>query len=152
MDVEEQLQQFVEPFGIRLPAGVITQGKKAYLVPERVKKVAEQIDKEPFSLGLPLGEATNKRFRASFGLLDLLKDSKNKVVIKDDAVWLFTCGRDVFSKKVHSEDEPKKTFLVCDRRGDVLGLGTKDKGGMVKNILDRGDFLRREEKRKRRKR
>ena len=152
MDVEGQLKRFVEPFGIDLPEGITIQGKKAYLVPDRVKKVAEEIDKEPFSLGLPLGEATNKGFRASFALLDLLKGSKNKVVIKDDAVWLFTCGRDVFSKKVLSEEKPEKTFLVCNKRGDVLGLGTKGGQGMVKNILDRGDFLRREEKRKKRRR
>ncbi|MBD3209603.1 hypothetical protein GF367_04280 [Candidatus Woesearchaeota archaeon] len=151
MTVETALQALVKDYGMRLPENVVYRGKKAFLVPEHVQEITRRIDLEPFSAGLPLGEMTSKGFKPSFALLDLLQKSKNRIIIADDVEWLFTCGRDVFMNKVLYEGELKKTFLVTNKKGEVLGLGRKQKKGkqvFIKNLYDRGDFLRRENKKK----
>ncbi|MBN1275826.1 hypothetical protein JXA12_06085 [Candidatus Woesearchaeota archaeon] len=153
MNTEESLREFMGPFGVAVPEGVVCRGRRAYLVPESVRVVASKVKLEPFSIGLPLGESTVRGFKPSFALLDLMRKSRNRVIVSDDAEWLFTCGRDVFPEKVLYEGELKEVFLVTNKQGEVLGLGRKEMRGkkaLVKNLYDRGDFLRREEKRKRR--
>ena len=149
--VQESLAQFAKPFGISLPENIIWQGKQAFLVPPEVQAVADQIDGSPFAIGLPLGEADKKGFRPSFALLDLLKETENKITIMNEAEWLFTCGRDIFLDKVKAKGKLKEVFLVVNEQGVVLGLAKKEQKGknlIYKNLFDRGDFLRREEKRK----
>ena len=96
------------------------------------------------SKGLPLG-VKGKRFQPSLYLLEKIsKETKNKVFINDKAEWLFLCGRDVFSKNIVEDNSSSELFLVQNCRDENLGLGMK-KGKLVKNIIDRGDFLRREQ-------
>lgn len=152
-DTLASLKGFLDGFGVEVPRDVMVRGRRAYLVPERVRRLAGEVKLEAFSLGLPLGESTPRGFAPSFALLDLCKGSRNRVVVKDEVEWLFTCGRDVFLDKVVEQEGARGTFLVCNRRGQVLGLGSfaqKGKNRFVRNVLDRGDFLRREERRKKR--
>lgn len=149
--MQELLEQFAKPFDVQLPTNIVWKGKRAYVVPKRLQEVAERIKADPFSLGLPLGEVTSKGFKPSFALLDLCKDTNNKITIQNEAEWLFTCGRDIFPEKVMDKGELRDTFLVVNEQGFVLGLAKKEQKGknlIYKNLLDRGDFLRREEKRK----
>ena len=131
-------QQFCKPYGVPLPVDVFARGRYVFLATEKVHELVDEQGLDPFCVGLLLGEAKPKQFLPSFALLDLLKDSDNRVVIADEAVWLFTCGRDV--------------FMVKDKHGAVWGLGSLAKEGknaFVKNVFDRGDYLRREERKKR---
>ena len=100
-----------------------------------------------FSSSLPLGQEKNF-FEPSLFLLELLsKRSKNKVFINSEAEWFFLCGRNVFPDNIVKNASKEKIFLVQSEKDENLGLGmlTKDKGRkVIKNLKDRGDFLRRE--------
>lgn len=147
-----EAEKYAKRFGIVLEGDVVVKGKKEYLVSKDVQAMADKIPLEPFSLGLPLGEMSDKGFKASFALLDMLKESDNHIIVSDDAEWFFTCGRDVFMDKVMYEGELQSPFLVLNQRKEVLGLGRKEKDGkkeIIKNLFDRGDFLRREQKKSR---
>jgi ribosome biogenesis protein Nip4 len=110
-------------------------------------KVFEESNLSPFIAGLPLGE-DNKFFEPSLFLLEILsKKSKNKVFLNKQAEWLFLCGRDAFLENIERNMADKDVFLVQNSLDENIGLGmkTKIKGKMmIKNLMDRGDFLRRE--------
>ena len=102
---------------------------------------------EPIMPGLPLG-VEDSFFKPSLFLLELLsKKTKNKVFINKEAEWLFLCGRDVFPANVAKDNSKEKVFLVQNELDENLGLGikTNHKGKkIIRNLIDRGDFLRRE--------
>lgn len=87
-------------------------------------------------------------FEPSLFLLELLSGrTKNKVFVNEEAEWLFLCGRNVFLDNILKDASKEKVFLVQNEKDENLGLGikTKVKGKkVIKNLLDRGDFLRRE--------
>ncbi|MCF7871867.1 hypothetical protein K9L97_02430 [Candidatus Woesearchaeota archaeon] len=89
-----------------------------------------------------------KRFEPSLFLLELLsKNSDNKIFINDTAEFLFLCGRDVFKENITRNNSNKEIFFVQNKFDENLGFGTffkQDKQVLVRNIKDRGDFLRRE--------
>lgn len=146
-----EAEKYAERFGIKLEGNIVLKGKKEYLVPGTVQALADKIPLEPFSLGVPLGEVSDKGFKATFALLDLLKETKNHIIISDEAEWFFTCGRDVFMDKIVSEGELNPPCLIMNEHKEVLGLGRKERDGkkeIIKNLFDRGDFLRREQKKK----
>jgi len=100
----------------------------------------------------------NGGFFPSFNLLNLLVGvAANKIVVDRKAAWLFICGRDIFSEgivKVMGSKRKGDVTLVLNEFGECLGFGTVmdilngSAGNVaVKNVLDVGDFLRREEKR-----
>ena len=84
----------------------------------------------------------------------LVDVAANKVVVDGEAAWLFICARDVFGTgilKVMGSRRNGDATLVLNEFGECLGFGkiTGDLGGpgekvAVKNVLDIGDFLRRE--------
>ena len=105
--------------------------------------------------GLYLGKVKNGVFFPSFSLLDmLLPVAANRVVVDRKAAWLFICGRDIFGSgivKVMGSKRKGDATLVLNEFGECLGFGrlTADLGSSaekvaVKNVLDLGDFLRRE--------
>lgn len=147
---EEQLKEFLKEYDQEEIKNTVTRGRRIFLIKKELMFIKEMKEKF-FSAGLPLGEATSKGFKPSFALLDLIKNTKNKVMISEKAEWLFLCGRDAFKKSIIKEYEPKERFLVINEKEEVLGIGKKEKKGkkeVIKNLLDRGDFLRREEGRK----
>jgi ribosome biogenesis protein Nip4 len=152
----DDLKAFMKGFGVEIPKSVVVKGRRLYLAPDAVKTLVERTKAEPFSIGLPLGESTHKGFAPSVALLDFLKPSENRIVITDEAEWLFTCGRDVLPRSILENSATSNPFLVVNARGEVVGIGRrgrKDKGeDIVENVLDRGDFLRREEHRKKNRR
>ena len=116
-------------------------GDKYYLVNEELENFEKEIPLEPLSEGIFLGEDKKDVFYPSIGLLNLLKI--NKVVIDSKAEWLFLCGRDITFNHIVKKDEIKSIFLVQNEKEEILGLG-KMKDNFIANVLDRGDFLRRE--------
>ncbi|MEJ2241784.1 MAG: hypothetical protein P8Y18_06550 [Candidatus Bathyarchaeota archaeon] len=71
--------------------------------------------------------------------------------------WLFICGRDIFRKGIITGNSVKKGnfTLVLNENNDCLGFGKlimnlrgvpDSKEVAIKNILDLGDFLRREKR------
>ena len=107
--------------------------------------------------GLYIGKVKNGIFFPSFNLLNMLVNAAaNKIVVDQKAAWLFICGRDIFFTgilKVMGSKHKGDSTLVLNEFGECLGFGkilddlTKTENKVViKNVLDVGDFLRRETK------
>ena len=150
------LEAFASRFGGKVafnPEFIVEKSQRYYLLNPRLKKLPGNF----YYAGLYLGKIKNGVFFPSFNLLNMLVDvAVNKVVVNCKAAWLFICGRDVFGAgviKVMGSKRKGETTLVLNEFGECLGFGkiTSDLGGfgknvVIKNVLDIGDFLRRETK------
>lgn len=143
------LNEFCQGFGLgEKDLGHITRfGRRCFLtLPEQEQIIQE---KDLFGAGVFLGEEKNV-FDPSPAVLEIIssKTKDHKAVVDDKAEWLFLCGRDIFDKGIAKKGVPTVNglFLLENRRGENLGLGKAVKKGnvVIKNILDRGHFLRRE--------
>jgi len=118
-----------------------------YLIQPELKSVVDKVPLVPFSVGLPLGEVRREKFFPSLSLLDWMSNrSEQKITIHSDALeWLFLCGRDPFKKNVEFDAGLSGLVLIDGPGGENLGYGLLSKQKKeIRNLLDRGDFLRRE--------
>lgn len=146
---------FVSQFGGKVAFNnefIVEKSQRYYLLNPRLRKVLRE---DFYCAGLYLGKVgKNGVFFPSFNLLNMLVDvAANKVVVDGKAVWLFICGRDIFRSgvvKVMGSKRKGEATLVLNEFGECLGFGRimdlAEAGGKiaVKNVLDVGDFLRRE--------
>ncbi len=146
---------FASQFGARVdlnPESIIEKNESYYLLNTRVKKIMRS---DFFYSGLYLGTVKDGVFFPSFNLLNMLLDvAKNKVFLNRKAAWLFICGRDVFKKgitKVYGSQNKGDYTLVLNEFGECLGFGRISEKltiqvdmVVINNLLDVGDFLRRE--------
>lgn len=145
------LNEFCGEFGLTEEAlGQVTRlGKQCFLTLPRHNKLIAKYRKSLVSAGIYLGEE-NKRLRPSPALLEHIAalTDEHKVVVDEKAAWLFLCGRDLFTKSIISRGVPTRRgfVLVQNSRDENLGFGLAKRRGnvAVKNLLDRGFFLRRE--------
>lgn len=133
---------------------IVERSQRFYLLNPRLKKTQANF----YYAGLYLGKAKDGAFFPSFNLLNLLLNAaSNKIVVDEKAAWLFICGRDIFRKSIQKVMGSKRkgdVTLVLNGYNECLGFGKildlseagKDKVA-VSNILDVGDFLRREARR-----
>ena len=133
---------------------IVEKNQRYYLFNPRLKK---DVQYDFYYAGLYLGKiGKNGGFFPSFNLLNMLVDVvANKMVIDQKAAWLFICGRDIFCKgivKVMGSKRKGDVTLVMNEFGECLGFGKildltgSDSKVAVENVLDIGDFLRREAK------
>ena len=134
---------------------IVEKNQRFYLFNPRLKK---DVQYDFYYAGLYLGKiGKNGGFFPSFNLLNMLVDAvANKIVIDQKASWLFICGRDVMRKSIIRVQGPGKkdtNTLVFNECGECLGFGRiveklRDSANnnviSVRNVLDIGDFLRRE--------
>ncbi|NLE04554.1 MAG: hypothetical protein GX638_07115 [Crenarchaeota archaeon] len=146
---------FADHFGAKLSLNsefIIQQGQCFFLLNSRLRKM---LHKDFFYAGLYLGKIKDDVFFPSFGLLKMIADiAENKVVLDRKGAWLFICGRDVFKKsiiRVCGDSQLGNLTLVVNEFGECLGFGQiienlANCGAVVvvKNLVDVGDFLRRE--------
>ena len=134
---------------------IVEKAQRFYLLNPQLKRLSGNF----YYAGLYLGKVKNGVFFPSFNLLNMLVDvAVNKVVVDQKTAWLFICGRDVFGSgiiKVIGSKRKGDATLVLNEFGECLGFGrlTGDldaapKKVAVENVLDVGDFLRRETKSK----
>lgn len=122
---------------------IIRLGKKYFYTELKAPK------KGLVSTGIFLGEESSG-FIPSLALLEILaKGTNKKVFISEKAEWLFLCGRDVFEDSVTCKHDIKQgeLVLVQNQEDENLGYGRVEISGkriIIRNLLDRGDFLRRE--------
>lgn len=153
----EALKKFVEQFtDFPFPyEDVVKKGRKYYLMTKKTRDLIKTIDEEVVHAGLFLGEYKGQ-FNTTIHTLNIIAPhTKKKVILEHKSAWLFVCGRDVFAHKIENNDKIKKNSFVIttNEEGEVLGLAkkTKDKEEEIyKNIMDIGDFLRREQSKKKR--
>jgi ribosome biogenesis protein Nip4 len=146
---------FASRFGCRVAFNselVVEKNQRYYLLNPRLKK---ELQVTYYYAGLYLGKVKNGMFFPSFNLLNMLVSvAANKIVVDQKAAWLFICGRDVFRtgiSKVMGSKRKGDVTLVLNEFGECLGFGQIiDDLNMlegrvaIKNVLDAGDFLRRE--------
>ena len=152
------INDFVAQFNTSIPldkSRVIKNRNRYYLLS---KKLKQQIPKGFFYAGTYLGAMKGSSFFPSFLLLAMIAAHKiNKLVVDKNTAWLFICGRDIFKKGIITESTLKKGdyTLILNEHNECLGFGKilfnlheeVDKNKVaVKNILDIGDFLRREKR------
>jgi len=151
----KQLEDFVNRFQTRISLNknlIAKRRDRYFLLNDSLKRL---ISEDFFYAGIYLGKTKKGKFFPSFNLLRLIAAKKgNKVIVDKKTEWLFICGRDIFRKGIAEVVGSKRKgdyTLVLNRHGECLGFGKtlcnldKAKGKVViKNILDLGDFLRRE--------
>lgn len=144
MKLMSKLDEFISQFGVKSVGEVIWLRRECFLIRKEDHELAEQ---EIFGLGIYLGEDKGQ-FHPSPALIELIaaRTQEHKVVVDERAAWLFLCGRDILDKGALSVGEPTALglFLVQNEHDENLGFGVRKKGMVVKNILDRGFYLRRE--------
>lgn len=126
--------------------------RKYFIVSKKITSIREKIKLNPEAIGTFLGEEKKGRFFPSLALLELLaKQSNRKVFIDKKSEWLFLCNRDVMGQSIIKVNMKSGLVLVQNEADENLGYGkivgdinSKDDTIVIKNILDRGDFLRRE--------
>ena len=149
------LNDFVRRFGTQINLDedfIVKKQGRYFLLNENVKRLTS---KGFYYAGTYLGKVKDGKFFPSFNLLNMVAQKKARSInIGKQAEWLFICGRDVFEQgitKVTGSTKKGDYTLVLNSCGECLGFGKilrnldrKRKGPTVENILDIGDFLRRE--------
>ena len=141
----ETIEDFCKKFELPAPAHTVLQ-KEYYEEDAVLKKIAGSIKGLiPLSIGSMLGKKGDQ-FKPSPRLLEYLKEKGAPCAELDEKTsYLFLCGRDV----LEAQNAPKGVIILTDEQGRILGYGKKlrDKFSgrpIIKNMWDKGDFLRRE--------
>jgi ribosome biogenesis protein Nip4 len=155
----KEIKDFVAQFNATIPLNesrVVRNRNRYYILS---KKLKQQVPKSFFYAGAYLGAVKGASFFPSFLLLTMIAETKaNKLVVDKKTAWLFICGRDIFKKGIVKGDRLKKGdyTLILNEHNECLGFGkttcnlreeADTNKVVVKNILDIGDFLRREKRR-----
>jgi ribosome biogenesis protein Nip4 len=151
------ITDFASQFGVQIILNLDLMVEKTgrfYLVNPTLKPLVRE---SFFSAGVYLGKAKEGKFFPSFYLLGMLaKKEANRIFLDKKSAWLFICGRDIFRKSIVRIQGPGKkdtNTLVFDEFGECLGFGriveklresVMCNEIVVRNVLDIGDFLRRE--------
>lgn len=143
-----KLTQFCKQFSDMEILDVIQIGRRYYQAPKNLLAIKDQVtSRDVYSIGVPLGEE-KKGFEPSPALLEMLaKNSMKKAYINKRGSWLFLCKRDVFEESIVSTTVKEGLVLVQNEHDENLGYGElKHIRGkaFIKLLLDRGDYLRRE--------
>ena len=126
---------------------------KYFLAHKKVRAIAARIKQKPFVIGTYLGKAKGMKFFPSIAFVNMIAAKiSNKIWVDEKTAWLFICGRDIFAQgivRATGHTERGGISIVLNQKNEVLGFGKlqqslKRKDALVKNILDIGDFLRRE--------
>jgi ribosome biogenesis protein Nip4 len=150
------INDFARLFGVEIEIEerlVVKRENRYFLLDDRLMGLAAA---DFFYGGTYLGKIKDARFFPSFNLLKIIaeKEAANKVFVDKKSEWLFICGRDIFKQRITKVVGSKRKgdyVLVLNQHDECLGFGKilqdldkVEKGVAVKNILDIGDFLRRE--------
>lgn len=148
----EALKTFLSKFEVAPEQiGDIHKYNKHYFIGEQ----AIVKDDNLLGSGLYLGYLNNnKEFTPSPAIMEIIaKNCEQKIYVDEKAEWLFLCGRDLFGKSIIKTNVQEGLVLVQNEHDENLGYGkiiskvdTNSSKVVVKNILDKGYYLRRERK------
>ncbi len=151
----KEINDFASLFGSSLNLDeelTVRKQNRVFLINDVLKKTAP---KDFFYAGTYMGRIVKGKLFPGFELLMMIARKKaNEIIVDKKTEWLFICGRDVFKQgimKTIGSGRKGEHVLVLNDHGECLGYGRilcdleKTKSGLaVKNMLDIGDFLRRE--------
>ncbi|MCL2641948.1 MAG: hypothetical protein FWD52_00295 [Candidatus Bathyarchaeota archaeon] len=154
---------FALQFGVKLTFNenlLVERDGRIFLLNNQIKPLLVKGDF--FYAGIFLGKIRANKFFPSFNLLSIIATQKaNKIIVDQKAGWLFICGRDIFKKGIvqtYGRIQRNCHVLIFNEFGECLGFGrvlteltqqqpqTDKNMPAVANVLDIGDFLRRERK------
>jgi ribosome biogenesis protein Nip4 len=149
------IEDFVGRFNAKISLDenfLVRKRNRFFLLNKTLKKLGV---KDFFYAGIYLGKVKKGRLFPSFNLLKMIAETKaNKIIVDKKTEWLFICGRDIFKKGIKKAVGSKNRgdyTLILNMYNECLGYGKilydldrTRKGVVIKNILDVGDFLRRE--------
>jgi ribosome biogenesis protein Nip4 len=154
----KEIHEFVAQFNSSIvldEKDIVRNRNRYFLLPKNMK---QQIAEDFFYAGTYLGTIKGASFFPSFFLLRKIAETKaNRIIVDKRTTWLFICGRDIFKKGILKGSNLKKDeyTLVLNESNECLGFGKimynlrEEANGnkvVVKNILDIGNFLRREKR------
>jgi len=148
---------FALQFGVKISFNedmLVQQEGRYYILNGTIKPLVKP---DFYYAGIYLGKAKGGIFFPSFNLLSMLaKQDANRIVVDQKAGWLFICGRTILKKgivRTHGQIRRNSHVLVLNEFGECLGFGrvlagleqqAEKNAVAVANVLDVGDFLRRE--------
>lgn len=145
-------ESFISKFA-GLAIEYIKMGNKYFLADKELQELAKQLNTKTEAVGLYLGKEEKDKFMPSLALLEILsKVSDEKVIVNDIGELDFLYNKDLKRRHIKSfTGGNKEGFLklIMNEHDECIGYGkiSKDLDSEtpeIKNMLDRGDFMRRE--------
>lgn len=115
--------------------------REVFITTKEVYKTLKKIKKEPYTVGIIIGEFRRNKF---FPSLEGVKFAKyKKIYVNDKAEQLVLYGRDVFPNSIIKGEKlkPEEKCIIANKKGEILAIGKVEKD-KIKNIIDRGWYLR----------
>ncbi len=136
---------------------LLLRGKEVFAISKDLARFIENVNFECLA-GVKLGEVGSRRFRFSLeGAFWLVRNDRKKVWVNERGEMLFLYGRDIFASSIEkcSEFGENEIVFVCNRRGDIIGIGrsrfSSDRISelppdrvAIENLVDRGAYIRHE--------
>ncbi len=143
------IQEFISRFTEK-KIEYVKVGSKYYLKNDFLFNLSKDLTNVE-SVSLFLGEDIEDKFKPSLALLEILaKVSEEKVFVTDIGQIDFIYGRKKLSERHISSMRGKGSRkLVQNEHDENLGYCKVIDKDKIKNLLDRGDYLRREKNQKR---
>ncbi|MGV8172192.1 MAG: hypothetical protein ACP5OA_05885 [Candidatus Woesearchaeota archaeon] len=128
-------------------------GRNFYKAEERLWNIKNGVNRDMYSIGMFMGEE-KMGFSPSPALIDLISrfpdTQSKKVFVNKKAEWMFLCGRNVLSESIlkNPNNLSEGLVLVQNERDENLGYGQfkKEDTLIIKHVLDKGRYLRIDEK------
>jgi ribosome biogenesis protein Nip4 len=141
---------FIKQFTDKEFKNIIKIRDSFYLVDDEILEIKNRISDEPQSIGIYLGQEN----KPSLALLELIaKHSDRKIFVDEKGEFLFLCGRNLMGRSIKKYNVDEGVVLIQNMNDENIGYGKvtgnltrrdNEEKIVVKNILDRGNFLRRE--------
>ena len=144
-------KKFIKKFTAHKFRNILKMKDGFYLVDDEQLRFKDNLKEQPMHIGIYLGHMRKDDFVPSIALVEMIaKHSDRKLVVNKEAEWLFLCGRPLMGKSIIKSNVKDGLVLVQNENDENLGFGRvigaieKNDKIVVKNLLDRGNFLRRE--------
>jgi ribosome biogenesis protein Nip4 len=149
MNTTMNLQEFLQPFGVKRTVNAQLVGRSYFIVKEK-----ELLSKRPLYTGECIAHVRGPVLIPSIDFLQqIAKEARKHIILNEKAEWLFICGRDVFAKGITSHNNPEtgERVVILNQHKECLGYGDviaplDGKKVVIKRLFDIGDLLRRERK------
>jgi len=124
--------------------------KEFFITNKRTEQVLEEMKKDPYTVGLYIGEERAGSFILGLEGAELIaRHCKKTITVNKKAEQLVLYGRDIFPNSVLAASEPLKRgerALVLNERGEAIGIAKVRLGSVfAENLIDRGWYLRKGE-------
>jgi ribosome biogenesis protein Nip4 len=145
--------KFTKQFTDQEMSDVRRVGRNFFLAEERLWEIKNGVNRDIYSMGLFLGEE-KRGFSPSPALIDMVSrfpdTQSKKIFVNKKAEWMFLCGRNVLSESIakNPNNLSEGLVLVQNENDENLGYGLfkKEDTLIIKHIMDKGRYLRMDEK------